>query len=870
MNASGSSMIKSFLQVRPRWATTVTVGLFWFFAGTAFRLSAAENNVNLLRNPDFAEWGKGDALPKHWGTWAAPVKAGEISAEPGAVRFTDASQAHQLTQSVPVTGGVDYALSCLKKVQLGSHFLTLAVQWRDKDGKGVGYSMDLDGGYDADFQSGQKVFTAPSNACRATVIIGPYCVNRKGAVATGSIRIKHVSFGPAPAGSGKPAAAARPLDAGERAAANTLLALGRHPAFADIRKRLDDPAADPVALRRELNLAEQYPGGKRLFAVGAATESDKLYPDTPYTASLNGPLRLALAGGEYGSFQLAVIPFWTNLTEVTVSFSPLRKTKRFWKSLMGADVKEIAAGNFRWFRVGYVKLEKPNPWLGLQYKHPREPDPLLPAAPFRVTAGTVAPVWVDLLVPAGTPEGVYRGTVTVRANGQSVDRPIEVECYGFDIPKTSSVANEFWLSPGNWRGFYGKLDYTPALHARHAATLGRYRVSSFPCDWTVLCSQVPITAEPDGRFTFDWTTFDQYVRNALDNGSTAFWSALSCNSGWTRYLHNPRVKVFERATGRTVELQRFLPPGMTATNGWLPLEKLPYRENKVYRDFLLAYVRHLKELGINGLSHYELFDEPGGDRFREMLRHHRFFRELVPELKLLNFGTDPTQTVDGQTAAGLLDAWAPHLEVLDRPEALAAMLARRANHGEKLWAYSCIEYRRSPDGQVSHTSRHTEDHYSPFCLYHRPYLATRIQAWMAWKYKLDGFYIFMMNSLPPKNAGKTPAERWPNTEWSEGGERGSGTLAYPGPEFELIPGMRLANIREGLEDYEFFAALQSEATRLDKTRDAKLLQRIGAALEMDVDIVASVFDWTKDRERLEAKRRQLAGLIREARDARAR
>ncbi len=783
------------------------------------------------------------------------------------MRFSDASQAHQLTQTVTVTGGVDYALSCLKKVQLGSHFLILAVQWRDKDGKGIGYAMDLDGGYDADFQTAQKIFAAPTNAGSATVIVGPYCVNRKGAVAKGSIWIKQVSFGPAPAGSGKPATAVQPLDAEERDAARTLLARDRHPAFADIKKRLADPTADPVALRRELNLAKIFPGGKRQFAVGAATESDKLYPDTSYAASLNGPLRLALAGGEYGSFQLAVIPFWTDLKEVTVSFSPLRGKKRFLGGLPGSDVKEIAADNLRWFRVGYVKLEKPNPWLGLDYKHPREPDPLLPAAPFGVASGTLAPVWVDVFVPAGTPEGLYKGTVTVSANGQHVERPIEVECYGFDIPKKSSVANEFWLSPGNWRGFYGNFAYTPELHARHAATLGRYRVSSFPCDWTVLCGQVPITAEPDGHFTFDWTTFDKYVKNALDNGSTAFWSALSCNSGWTRYLHNPRVKVFERATGKTVELGRFLPPGMTNSSSWLPLEKLPYRENKVYRDFLLAYVAHLKELEINDISYYELFDEPGGDRFREMLRHHQFFRETVPDLKLLDFGTDPVEAVDGKTAAGLLDAWAPHLEVLDRPEALAAMYARRAHYGEKLWAYSCIEYRRSPDGKVSYTSRSTEDHYSPFCVYHRPYIATRIQAWMAWKYKLDGYYIFMMNSLPPQNAGKKPSERWPDAEWSEGGERGSGTLAYPGPDFDLIPGMRLANIREGLEDYEFFATLKDRATRLDTSRHAELLKRIETALEMDKDIVGSVFDWTKDRERLEIKRRQLAGLINEVHDA---
>ena len=57
--------------------------------------------------------------------------------------------------------------------------------------------------------------------------------------------------------------------------------------------------------------------------------------------------------------------------------------------------------------------------------------------------------------------------------------------------------------------------------------------------------------------------------------------------------------------------------------------------------------------------------------------------------------------------------------------------------------------------------------------------------------------------------------------------------------------------------------LKDRAARLDTSRHAELLERIDAALEMDKDIVGSVFDWTKDRERLEIKRRQLAGLIKE-------
>ncbi|MDD5704876.1 MAG: DUF4091 domain-containing protein, partial [Kiritimatiellae bacterium] len=772
-----------------------------------------EGAGNLLANGDLAEWNGSNTYPLSWGTMPATLKPGELTREDGTIRFTDASQAHQLSQTVPVRGGVNYEFSCIKKVQLEEHFLWQAVQWRDQAGKGIGFSMELDAGYDSDFAPMRKVFTAPSNAVSASVIVGPYCIHRPGEVAKGKFWIRNVVFRPAPPET----------------------------------RKTEAPKADPQAFAD--NIARLQEASGKPFGVGNATESDKLYPDTVYTGSMDGPIRLALAGGEYGSFQLAVIPFEEDLTNASVCFSPLRPGS--------SGEGEIAADRFQWFRVAYVRLEQPPSWLGLTYAHASEPDPLLPAAPFDVKKGTVAAVWVDVFLPPGTPPGVYTGTVTVAANGKEVARMAEVSSHGFDIPAISSIENDFWWHPGSWSAFYGGMPYTPELHAKHAAALGRYRVSSFPCDWTVICPQVAIYAEPDGRFTFDWTTFDRYVKNALTNGTTAFWSALSCNSGWTVYLHNPQTRVIERATGKSVELGRYIPP---VSNCW-ELAKLPYRENKVYRDFLLAYVAHLKELGINDRAYYELFDEPSGDRFAAMLDHHAFFRELVPDLKLFDFSVWPTRTIDGRNAVGLIDVWAPHIDVLNDPQAMAVMRARREKRGEKLWFYSCVEMRRNPNGKISHQSRHTEDGYSPFCVYHRPYIATRIQSWMAWEYQFDGFLIYMLSQVLEVNAKAQP--RWPASEWSDGGCRGSGTLVYPGPDYGIVPGMRLANIREGLEDYEYFALLKKLSATLGKSRNAELLQRIERALAVDDDIVGSVFDWTKDRERLEAKRAQLAELIRE-------
>jgi hypothetical protein len=237
-----------------------------------------------------------------------------------------------------------------------------------------------------------------------------------------------------------------------------------------------------------------------------------------------------------------------------------------------------------------------------------------------------------------------------------------------------------------------------------------------------------------------------------------------------------------------------------------------------------------------------------------MIEHHQFFRKVVPDLHLADYGVDPTQVKAGKDALGLIDAWAPHLTVIT-DKVCNAIKERRAKYGEKFWAYTCGEG-TDPQGN-----------YSPYILYNRPYIAARMQIWFAWHFQMDGFLSFMLSGVPESDYKPNPGDRWPRGEWLDGGDRGCGTLIYPGPNYELIPGMRLANCRDGMQDFEYFVTLRNEAKKLDAQRDAALLARVNQALVIEPDIITSVYVWTKDRNRLEAKRAQLAGLIAEVRAA---
>ena len=89
------------------------------------------------------------------------------------------------------------------------------------------------------------------------------------------------------------------------------------------------------------------------------------------------------------------------------------------------------------FRVAYVNL----PAHGKNY-----PDALPPFTPCEVPVAQNQPVWVDLAVPADAVPGIYRGTVTVQAEGQAAKTgTVELTVWRFALPETPHSRTAFGL-----------------------------------------------------------------------------------------------------------------------------------------------------------------------------------------------------------------------------------------------------------------------------------------------------------------------------------------------------------------------------------------------------------------------------------------
>jgi len=617
--------------------------------------------------------------------------------------------------------------------------------------------------------------------------------------------------------------------------------------------------SDSEGLRRQwdavafdLNLASIYPGGEKLrkFTVGAAGPDEKIYEDTRYEGPLTDPIQLSLAANEYESFQLAVLPFWCDLCGVTVRFTDLVSQR----ATIGRD-------NISWFQVRYVTM--PEEYFGGKGR-PREPDILVPTESFDVKRGQVGAVWVDVHLPKGTPAGEYRGTVAVESGGQCVERELQVKCYGFDLPDEVSIRQNHWLSLAQWQIYHGthtnksggkvqNFICRPNVFERFCRMLARYRAQPFFFDGSCIWRWTPIYVEPDGRFTFDFNELDGYIEIGKKYHANAFWSSLSCNLGGLGPFFHGSFRVWERKPRRRVPISRHIGDWLEKFKINDPNSKVYWDSNPAYRAFLKQYVQHLKDLDMLACSYFEIYDEPysSESRWLDMLRHHRWLKEFAPELRLHAYGVNPTQIIGGKSACGLVDTWAPHLFECNDEDMLAQIYERREKYGEEFWWYTC-------------TSREDRDgNYTPFVRYTKPYIAQRIHPWFAWKLKADGFLVYALSHIPKLNWEDKAEDRWPNRDWQAGRVNGCGTLIYPGPppSYDPIPSMRLANLRDGMEDYEYFCLLRKKLERLDPPKHSRLLAESRRALTIGPDIIEDVYHWTKDATILNRRREELARLI---------
>jgi hypothetical protein len=426
------------------------------------------------------------------------------------------------------------------------------------------------------------------------------------------------------------------------------------------------------------------------------------------------------------------------------------------------------------------------------------------AVPFEVWQGQNQALWIDVRVPADARPGVYRGTLRVVVSGSPAAQvPVSLTVWDFTLPDGPTHHNHFGNFRNIVRWFNVKCDSEAyrQIEARYCQAMAEHRLN--PPTPSHLLPEV----KPDGSLAVD----------------------PQRHAALKRFLAEHHVTDIEIPRAPFVSL-----PSSTERPDYKAVN--PAAREKAQR-YYRQYYDYLKQNGWDKLAYVYLLDEPNlKENYEQVLVLGQIAHEAAPRLPLLvveqTYKQDPTWP-DIDPA---VDIWCPLWGFIDR-ESIAQKLA----HGDQVWSYTAL-VQRAPRYHPQYAQ--LKDKHPPYWHIDRPLLVYRVPTWINRQYGITGLLYW--------STVTTVIEPWMNPAFAHPRHyNGGGYLFYPGTPCGIdgpVASMRLKNIRDGMEDYEYFALLEKRAG--------------AAAVQKIVDRVApNWWDYARDPATILAARRALAEQI---------
>ena len=557
----------------------------------------------------------------------------------------------------------------------------------------------------------------------------------------------------------------------------------------------------------------RLPGSNDALALWGVSSGFKIFRDTPVPAATTDALRLKAAANEAEAVQLVVTPK-RDIADLRVEAGPL-EAKKWWFFKTG----EIPASAVDILRVGYVDVRIVTDKVG---QTGLWPDPLPPqdAKPFPVKAGESQPMWVRVKVPKGTPKGVYRGELTVTADGSSVRVPYEVKVFGFEMPDRMTLQAQFGFHPG----------YVYLYHkAKTQADKDRIREM-----YVKLLLQNHITP-------YYWSS-DFFPRTKVDLKKMTVDVDFT---DWDREM----TTVIEKYHGNAVKLA---PEGLGGGNHdnrkpavFGGVKRGDSRYEKLMEQYLRKLVDHLKEKDWLKYAFVYWFDEPTGMDYDFVNEGMASVKKYAPELKRM------ITNLCAKELMPTIDTWCPTVEHLHVPLEKACR-----DRGDNMWWYICCS---PPDAPIGEHIDH-------------PGTDMRMWGWQTWGEDVSAILVWATEwwtgkaaypdmkhpqdpYLDPMGWGKSHNPNRIMATWCNG----EGRYFYPPlackdaqqPQTvydEPVSCYRLELLRDGIEDYEYLAML-------------KKIDPSSPLLSVPKSVYRDLFDYSHDPEPMETHRERLAREI---------
>jgi hypothetical protein len=520
---------------------------------------------------------------------------------------------------------------------------------------------------------------------------------------------------------------------------------------------------------------------------------------------------------EIESFQVVIIPGRKEALErISLATTPLTSSE----GQIPAEAIEI-------YVVGYVKSQGDN-WF---------PDPLLPLFDFNIPENEVRTLWANIKIPPETAPGKYKGSITITPEGLStVKVPIEMEVGKVIFPVRVSLRSAIGFGRGWWEKFYSKN--FPALYNKDNGIsiyknyidffLSRHLSPAF-----IGYSGIKI-AESDGEADYDFSGTEEIIQYAIDRGLTSF-----CIGRFDRGFKS--FGAVHPYFGKTEDEETM---------------------KKRIEKFLVQYTGYLKEKGWLKDSFVWAWDEPPEKVFPVLKETMQFVRQVCPDIKKLCTVSPPKEEL-----VGFVDIWTPHL-VTRNIEPLKRVVEMAGERGEAWWYTSGYPTRPTAwnDGIWLYNMHHLG---GPNCFVDYPGIDGRIIFWLTWKWEIEGYLktdvVSWYGGVAEDPIDLTDVKtQWNINPGIYGHRYGHLLLVYPGHNGSPISSLRIENMREGIEDHEYFYLLR-EAKKIleDSGADKKVIAEIDEAITIPADILGDRYlgEYTLDSERLYNKRTELFRLL---------
>ena len=470
-------------------------------------------------------------------------------------------------------------------------------------------------------------------------------------------------------------------------------------------------------------------------------------------------------------------------------------------------------------RVGYVMVHVTMDSMGARGEWP---DPILPqdAAGCELAPGLNQPFWVRAKPRRNAAKGVHRGALVVSSQGApDVRIPLEVEVFGFEFPDDVTCKTAFGLATSTIDAYHHLKTATDRkeVYAKYLEHFAKHHVTPpNPTPGVAPPTQRVKWTKPKNRAeaqpVFDWTEWDAAMEKAL------------------REYH---FNVFSLRLTGLGRVHRSRPDwrGERKING--VGENNPLYETYMGR-YLSAVEAHIAEKGWLDKAYVYPFDEPLTNFYGFMKEDFARIHRYAPRLRRM-ITMEPKPEMEGA-----IDIWCPITYRFDREKCAERMAA-----GEEIWWY--VTFSSMPP----HVNEHIE----------HSGVDMRMWLWQSWQEKAS--CVLMWGTVTWHGSRQYPDRLQNPYEDSMAWQprkpmnTGEGKYLYPPPQCFVTDGpvisgpvdsIRFEMLREGIEDYEYFAMLR----RLDPS---------SAIADVPPEVSVSPTKYSTDPDGMESHRVKLAREI---------